>query len=75
MMEALTAWGGNQTRAAESLGMPRRTFVSKLDRYGFPRPRKRETPTTSMPALDAEASIRPTIPAMPIPRPERNSRE
>jgi DNA-binding NtrC family response regulator len=42
MLAALTAWGGNQTRAAESLGMPRRTFVSKLDRYGFPRPRKRE---------------------------------
>ena len=38
MKDALMAWGGNQTRAAESLGMPRRTFVSKLDRYGFPRP-------------------------------------
>jgi len=40
IVEALATWGGNQTRAAESLGIPRRTFVSKLDRYGFPRPRK-----------------------------------
>jgi two-component system response regulator AtoC len=45
MLDALAAWGGNQTRAAESLGMPRRTFVSKLDRYRIPRPRKRETAT------------------------------
>jgi two-component system response regulator AtoC len=54
MMNALTAWGGNQTRAAESMGMPRRTFVSKLDRYGFTRPRKRETPS-EVPTVDAEA--------------------
>jgi len=73
MMEALTAWGGNQTRAAESMGMPRRTFVSKLDRYGFPRPRKRETPTSSMSAVDAEAPMRPTVPALAIPRPEGKS--
>jgi len=31
---------GNQTRAAAALGMPRRTFVAKLDRYGIPRPQK-----------------------------------
>jgi two-component system response regulator AtoC len=56
MFDALTAAGGNQTRAAESIGMPRRTFVSKLDRYGFPRPRKRETPTgNAIPAVDAAA--------------------
>src|SRR6185436_20314502 len=72
MLDALAAWGGNQTRAAESLGMPRRTFVSKLDRYGFPRPRKRETPT-SMSAVDAESSARPTIPALMLPRPEGKS--
>jgi two-component system response regulator AtoC len=71
MMEALTAWGGNQTRAAESMGMPRRTFVSKLDRYGFPRPRKRETPTSSMPAIDATAPIRPTVHAVTIPSDEK----
>jgi DNA-binding NtrC family response regulator len=72
MMEALNAWGGNQTRAAESLGMPRRTFVSKLDRYGFPRPRKRETPTSSMPAVDDAEMVdsRPTLPALVSPRPE-----
>jgi two-component system response regulator AtoC len=55
MLDALAMWGGNQTRAAESLGMPRRTFVSKLDRYGFPRPRKRETPSSEMPVVDAQA--------------------
>jgi DNA-binding NtrC family response regulator len=56
MIDALTAAGGNQTRAAESLGMPRRTFVSKLDRYGFPRPRKRETPPASMPAIETQVA-------------------
>jgi hypothetical protein len=66
MLDALAAWGGNQTRAAESLGMPRRTFVSKLDRYGFPRPRKRETPTSSMPTVDSESSRRATQPAIPL---------
>jgi transcriptional regulator with AAA-type ATPase domain len=40
MVDALEACGGNQTRAAAMLAMPRRTFVSKLDRYGFPRPMK-----------------------------------
>jgi transcriptional regulator with GAF, ATPase, and Fis domain len=40
MMEALTECGGNQTRAAAQLGMPRRTFVFKLARYGIARPRK-----------------------------------
>jgi two-component system response regulator AtoC len=66
MIDALAEWGGNQTRAAESMGMPRRTFVSKLDRYGFARPRKRETPT-SMPAVESEASRRNTVPALVIP--------
>jgi DNA-binding NtrC family response regulator len=66
MLDALAAWGGNQTRAAESLGMPRRTFVSKLDRYGFPRPRKRETPTSSMPVVDGESSRRATQPGIPL---------
>jgi two-component system, NtrC family, response regulator AtoC len=68
MRDALQAWGGNQTRAAQSLGMPRRTFVSKLDRYGFPRPRKRETPTFDLPAIDEAAmlSVEPTLPARPM---------
>jgi two-component system response regulator AtoC len=70
MLDALAAWGGNQTRAAESLGMPRRTFVSKLDRYGFPRPRKRETPTSSMPAVDSDPSRRATQSAIAVGDPE-----
>jgi DNA-binding NtrC family response regulator len=37
---ALAACNGNQSRAAEHLGMPRRTLVSKLAAYDIPRPRK-----------------------------------
>jgi transcriptional regulator with PAS, ATPase and Fis domain len=37
---ALSACGGNQTRAARLLGIPRRTFVTRLDSFGLPRPRK-----------------------------------
>jgi len=39
MVGTLAACNGNQTRAAESLLMPRRTFVGKLAAYGIPRPR------------------------------------
>ena len=41
IVEALERCDGNQTKAAELLGMPRRTFVKRLDEYGIPRPRKR----------------------------------
>jgi DNA-binding NtrC family response regulator len=40
MIEALAQNAGNQTRAAAMLGMPRRTFVFKLVRYGIPRPHR-----------------------------------
>jgi len=40
IMEALTACAGNQSRAAKMLGIPRRTFVAKLDTYRVPRPKK-----------------------------------
>jgi DNA-binding NtrC family response regulator len=40
MLDALAAHAWNQTRAAQSLGMPRRTFVSKLEYYRIPRPQK-----------------------------------
>jgi DNA-binding NtrC family response regulator len=45
ILSALSACHGNQTRAAEYLGMPRRTLVAKLSAYGIPRPRKLESPT------------------------------
>jgi two-component system, NtrC family, response regulator AtoC len=35
MREALAATGGNQSRAADLIAMPRRTFVTKLSRYGM----------------------------------------
>src|SRR5262249_20571467 len=40
IIEALGACAGNQSRAAKMLGIPRRTFVSKLDAYKIPRPKK-----------------------------------
>jgi DNA-binding NtrC family response regulator len=41
ILDALAACAGNQSRAAALLGMPRRTFVSRLETYGIPRPQKR----------------------------------
>jgi two-component system response regulator AtoC len=41
IVAALNACAGNQSRAAEMLGMPRRTFVNKLDAYKIPRPKKK----------------------------------
>lgn len=40
MRWALEQTAGNQTRAAALLGMPLRTFVSRLARHKFPRPKK-----------------------------------
>jgi len=39
ILEALERCGGNQTKAASLLGMPRRTLVSRLSRYGMIKPR------------------------------------
>ncbi|HET6149158.1 MAG TPA: sigma 54-interacting transcriptional regulator [Polyangia bacterium] len=44
ILDALAECASNQTRAAELLGMPRRTFVYKLDYYGIPRPQKGRPP-------------------------------
>ncbi len=41
ILDALEKCAGNQTYAAELLGMPRRTLVAKLAAYNIPRPRKR----------------------------------
>ncbi|WP_437958926.1 sigma 54-interacting transcriptional regulator [Sorangium sp. So ce119] len=43
IVDALEQCAGNQTQAAALLGMPRRTFVARLDAYGIPRPRKRKS--------------------------------
>jgi two-component system response regulator AtoC len=39
ILDGLATCNGNQTRAAELLGMPRRTLVHKLAAYAIPRPR------------------------------------
>jgi two-component system, NtrC family, response regulator AtoC len=41
ILDALDQTGGNQTAAAELLGVSRRTLVNRLNAFGFPRPRKR----------------------------------
>jgi len=41
IIEALALTAGNQERAAELLGLSRRTFGLRLDRFGIPRPPKR----------------------------------
>jgi DNA-binding NtrC family response regulator len=39
IMEALRRCGGNQTQAAQMLGMSRRTLVSRMGEFNLPRPR------------------------------------
>jgi two-component system, NtrC family, response regulator AtoC len=41
IIEALVAAGGNQSRAAEMLGISRRTLVTRIIEFGLPRPRKK----------------------------------
>jgi DNA-binding NtrC family response regulator len=41
VVDALEKTGGNQTRAAELLGVSRRTLVSRLQEYGLTRARKK----------------------------------
>ena len=40
VVDAINRAGGNQTKAAELLGISRRALIHRLDAYGLPRPRK-----------------------------------
>ena len=40
ILDALRVCAGNQTKAAQMLGISRRTLLNRLDQYGLPRPRK-----------------------------------
>jgi DNA-binding NtrC family response regulator len=40
VVEALVMCDGNQTRAAEMLGVSRRTLINRMIEFGLPRPRK-----------------------------------
>jgi transcriptional regulator with PAS, ATPase and Fis domain len=44
ILDALERCGGHQGRAAEALGISRRTLLSRLDAHGLPRPRKGHGP-------------------------------
>ena len=43
VVDALESCGGNQTKAAELLGVSRKTFIRRLDRYRIPRPRRKSS--------------------------------
>ena len=43
---ALERSAGNQTAAARMLGIARRTMVNRMNKFGFPRPRKGRSPPT-----------------------------
>lgn len=41
VMKAIEACNGNQTRAAQVLGVSRQTLINRLEKWNLPRPRKR----------------------------------
>jgi DNA-binding NtrC family response regulator len=43
IVDALERCAGNQTKAAKMLGMSRRSFLTRLESYNLPRPRKGAT--------------------------------
>jgi len=48
IVQALEQCGGNQTAAAEVLGISRRTLVSRLSAFALPRPRRRSPAALAM---------------------------
>lgn len=59
VLHALAKVGGNQTRAAELLGMPRRTLVSRLRKYGKTNRAKRAAANAAAGGAVAAAAAMP----------------
>jgi DNA-binding NtrC family response regulator len=46
ILQALAQADGNQQKAAELLGVSRRTLINRLEQYNVPRPRKHRREST-----------------------------
>jgi two-component system response regulator AtoC len=58
VIAALERCHGNQTHAAKMLGVSRRTLITRMERYGLPRPRKsRAASETERPAHEPAAAL------------------
>jgi len=61
VLDALAQWGGNQTRAAQTLGVSRRALLNSMDALGISRPRgsqpEKAGPRDSVDELPAATSV------------------
>jgi DNA-binding NtrC family response regulator len=62
ILEVLAACGNNQTRAAEQLGLPRRTFISRMAALGIPGRRSRPSGDKAPPSVEPDTLPSPEAP-------------